>query len=133
MHKSRLEMNLSVDNGPATYGQVVLLGEGLAGRKIEVEPGETDRLINETIDCDDLIQLVILSDRAVTVKTNDAISPQETFELAAGVPVLWYEGIGTGVNDLFAGDVDSFFVTNAGTGTANLTISILKGHPPTKS
>jgi len=132
MHKSRLEMNVSLDNGPAKYGQVTLLAEGNTSRSIDVEPGDTDRLIDASIDIDDLVQLFICSDRAVTLKTNDAISPQETFELAAGVPVLWYDGIGTQAGDLFAGDVDSFFVTNAGKSQAQLTIAILKGHPPKK-
>lgn len=133
MHKQKLELSLTVDNGPAKHGQLTSLGEGLAGRSIEVDAGETDRLINESIDCEELVQLFIVADRHLTLKTNDAVNPQETFELQPGVPVLWYEGIGTNVNDLFVGDVDSFFVTNHDKSAGTLTIAICKGHPPKKS
>jgi hypothetical protein len=51
----------------------------------------------------------LLADQNLTVKTNSSGSPQETITLVAGRPKVW----NTGDTAMFAGDVNSIFVTNA--------------------
>ena len=74
------------------------------------------------IDVSALKHFTMVSDYAVTVYTNEAStgSPQESFTLAAGVPVVW----NSGDTAIFAGDVDSIFVTNASGDDATLTIIV---------
>ena len=74
------------------------------------------------IDVSSLKHFTMVTNHAVSVFTNEASTgtPQETFTLAAGVPVVW----NSGDTAIFAGDVDSIFVTNASGDDATLTIIV---------
>lgn len=76
------------------------------------------------IDVSALKCFMMVADVAMTVKTNDSGSPQETFSLTAGKPVLWREGD----TAIFAGDVTALYVSNA-SGTAG-TLEVLFGGDP---
>lgn len=54
----------------------------------------------------------LLSDKALTVKTNNATSPQESLSLAANVPFVYKPG--AGLDSPFAGDVTALFVSGTG-------------------
>ncbi len=69
----------------------------------------------------------ISSDKAVTIKTNDSTTPQETITIAAGIPLIW--NANSGVNQ-FAGDVTAMYVSNADTGPAEMKIRILHDKTP---
>ena len=72
-----------------------------------------------------LQSLWMLSDKAITIYTNEASTgaPQDTIALAANVPWLWIKRAETGaVANPFAGNVTSLFVTNASGAAAALQI-----------
>jgi hypothetical protein len=67
--------------------------------------------------------LLLLSDQALTIKTNSATSPQDTITLKANVPIIW----NTDSWDAkpFSGNVTNLFLTNGGSTLANVKIRIL--------
>ena len=71
---------------------------------------------------------VFISDQPVTIKTNNATTPQETITLTAGGTYAWNTGHAE-VNPL-AGDVNGVFVTNAGTAVATVSIYTLVNATP---
>ena len=64
----------------------------------------------------------MVADQAVTVETNDGTTPDNTFSLSAGVPVIWYPNIGIGINTFLAADITSLKLTNASGEDAALKI-----------
>lgn len=58
-----------------------------------------------------LKSLFILSDVAATIKTNVAATPGNTLTLAAGKPLIWYDGCG--LANPFSVDVTKFFLDAA--------------------
>lgn len=74
-----------------------------------VPTGTADQEISLAIDISKLKAFSMQASQAMTVKTNSSGSPQETFTLAAGTPVVFVDGD----TAIFAGDVTSLFITNA--------------------
>jgi hypothetical protein len=67
-----------------------------------------------------LQSIYILASGALTLKTNSSGSPQDTITLAADEPIVWLAG--SGMPALFAGNITSGFVTNAGGSAVQLDI-----------
>ena len=74
-----------------------------------VATGTADQEISLAIDISKLKAFSMQASQAMTVKTNSSGSPQETFTLSAGTPVVFVDGD----TAIFAGDVSSLFITNA--------------------
>lgn len=74
-----------------------------------VADGSTDLAILCSIDVSAAKVVSIMADQDLTIETNDGTTPQETISLTANLPIVWQ----TGDAALFAGDVDSIYVTNA--------------------
>lgn len=68
--------------------------------------------------------LLLVSDQDLTIETNDGTTPDDEIELAAGVPLLWFEGCG--FDCPIGTDVTGFFLTNASGATAALQGWILQ-------
>ncbi len=66
----------------------------------------------------------MVSDQALTVKTNATSGQQETIVLAAGIPYLFVGG--SGQLAAFAGNVTTAYFTNAGSTIANVKIRSLQ-------
>lgn len=87
-----------------------------------------ETVVDTTVDQEHLFALDISTMKAfamqstvdMTVHTNDAGtgSPQETFVLTAGVPVIWEEGEVA----IFAGDVTALFVNNSSGSDGQLNV-----------
>lgn len=88
---------------PTTAGKEIVIDEQL------LYTGSTHS-VALVIDKDKLQSFMMVADRALTVVANE----NRTFTLAAGIPVLFYFGIGIGP-DTFLGDldIDGLTVTNA--------------------
>lgn len=86
----------------------------------------SESVVDATTDAEYLISLDVsklqvfsmLSTQDMTVKTNSSGSPQETFTLTAGAPVVWQVGDAA----IFAGDVTALYLTNASGATATFTL-----------
>lgn len=100
-----------------------------AGGEVNVDDtiatGQTNKAVAFALDISQLKSIYIVSDVAITLKTNDGSSPQESFTLTADYPLVWYLGCGLAVSALFAGDVTGLFVTNASGSTCNLKVRAL--------
>ncbi len=83
----------------------------------------TNQEILAAIDVSEAKFVVLSSDVALTLKTNNSSSPSNTIALAAGVPYVW--GFGDNNALLLTVDVAKFFVTNATAGAAALNILAL--------
>lgn len=118
----------------AAYVRVVVsgIGDALDARQSLVGTGghphvdesiadeAEDQLVSCAFTLAQLKVFAMVSTRALTVKTNDAIAPQETITLAANSPFVYIPGSGVPVP--FAGNVTALYVSNASGGTAALTI-----------
>lgn len=87
----------------------------------------TNQEITLGIDVSELTMIAISSDVALTIKTNDSGSPDDTLNIAAGVAYVW--GTGDYNTLLLTADVTSIFVTNAALVDANLKIIALVDLP----
>jgi len=123
-----LDVGWSGSSQAPNNNRVSLTGDGEDNRQLSVANSVTDQLVNLAIDISQLKMFVLVSNAVVTIETNSSSAPQETFTLAAGVPVLWYTGCGYAVP--FAGDVTKIYVTNASGGTATIDIHILHDSTP---
>ena len=87
----------------------------------------TNQEITLGFDISGLTLLAISSDVALTIKTNDSGSPDDTLAIAAGIAYVWatddYNAL------LLTADVVSIFVTNATLVAANLKIIALVDLP----
>lgn len=108
--------------------QVALQADGETNAEIAVAAGATDKVVNLPIDVSALKSLMILSDKAVTIKTNSAGAPDDTIDVAAGVPVLWWNGA-VGSNPLTV-DVVTLHIANAGADNAVVQIRALQDVTP---
>lgn len=105
-----------VENSDDTVSQTRARDETIAD-------STTDAQIDFEVDISELRAFGMVASVAMTVKTNSAGSPQETFTLAAGKPVFWV----VGETAIFAGDVTSVFVTNASGDDGQLKLLAAEG------
>lgn len=93
-----------------------------------VANGQTNKQINVAIDVTAVKSFYLLSDRNVTLETNDGSSPDDTIALIANVPYVWttdsYDSF------LLGTDVTAVFITNSSGSTANIEMRILQDATP---
>ena len=85
-----------------------------------VVDGSTDLEFLLAIDVSSMKHFTLMADQALTVETNDGTTPQETFTLAANVPVIWNDGD----TAILAGDITALYATNASGTDATLTVVV---------
>lgn len=74
-----------------------------------------------------MTDLFIVSDKDVTIQTNDGTSPDDTITLLADKPFCWY--LGCGIANPITADITDLYITNAG-GAAAL-VKIRSGYDAT--
>jgi hypothetical protein len=90
--------------------------------KIEetIADSTSDQEIGFAVDVSAMQACSIYSDQALTIKTNDSSSPQETIALSAGEHIVFQSGGSAPFSD----DVTALFVSNASGSTATLKIMV---------
>lgn len=82
----------------------------------ESAPNSATTAVTVALDVSAIKGIVLYSDRALTVKTNSASTPDNTIVLKAGVPYVWttdsYDSL------LLTADITSLHLVNASGGTA---------------
>jgi len=102
---------------------------GLLLRYGETIPNDsTDEEVACVIDVSELKGLYMKCARALTVKTNDAVAPDDTISLAAGEPLAW--AVDNNVDCPLTVDVTALFVTLAAGADAVLEIEVLVDPTP---
>jgi hypothetical protein len=97
-----------------TGSSMLVLRETVAG-------SATDVAVACAIDVSALKGLTLVSSQDVTVETNSASAPDDTFALKAGVPLVWTANGSPTANPL-SEDVTVLYVTNAGSQAAQLDV-----------
>lgn len=92
--------------------------DGVSILNLSVPNATTDMEVVFPVDKDLCKLLVITSDRAITVETNDGSTPDDTFNVVTTAPTLYYPGIGY----VLTADIASLFITNSSGGTATVKI-----------
>ena len=88
----------------------------------------TNQLVSLAFVLAELLAYYMVSDKALTIKTNSSSTPQETISLAAGVPFVYVPG--AGLASPFAGNVTALYATNASGSAAALQIRVLVDATP---
>lgn len=98
-----------------TAGQLIVLSEAIPANQTDLEAAFA-------LVAAKLKGIYIAADVAMTIKTNDGSSPDDTITLVANQPYIW--GLGSsriGADDSpFSADVTSIFVTNTTAGTLEI-------------
>jgi len=110
--------------GTAVSQSVTKTGTGSLDIREAIADETTDGEVAYVVDVSQLVAVFILSDQALTIETNDGAAPQETISLAAGVPLMWHDGLAD-AGCPFSDDITALFVTNASGAIANLSIMTL--------
>lgn len=105
-----------------TGGQHVSLSESIPN-------GSTNLQVALALDASALELLVISADGAITVKTNNSSTPDDTFALTADNGVVWANGMPLASNPL-SEDVTTIYVTNASGAAVTLTVLALLDATP---
>lgn len=111
-----------------TKGSYNIEADGIDYRPVEIPAGGTDVEVSVVFAIADLKLISIHSDKDVTLETNDAAAPGETFNLIANRPLIWDHQ--DYLSNPFTVDVTKFFFTNAGDDIAKVKILISKDSTP---
>jgi hypothetical protein len=88
-----------------------------------IADGTTNGLVAFTLDVSKALAVYISASADMTLKTNSSGSPDQTFALAAGVPLVWCEDMPT-ANPLTT-DITALYATNASGDDGVLTVAVL--------
>ena len=94
-----------------------------------IPDSSTDLEVDWVCDLSALFALIIVSDQDMTLKTNDAGAPIQTFLLKAGEAIPWSKNL-VGLLNPITTDVTSIFLTNSSGSAANLRIRSLSDATP---
>lgn len=97
--------------------------EGEDNRDITVNNAVSNLLVDMELDISQLKSFFIVSNKDVTLKTNDSGTPQDTIALKADKPLIYAPNIG--MTNPFGGDVTSMYLSNASGATATVQIRAL--------
>ncbi len=107
----RITQNYDVGNGAAISQQVAKTADAEDNRDIAVASDASDLQVNITIDKDQVAALCLLADQDMALEVNDGDAPDQTINLTADVPVVWYAGNGQTIP--LDQDVTAIYVTNS--------------------
>lgn len=103
-------------------------GTGQVSIDENIDDGETVLEITFALDISEIASVYLVSDQIITIKTNSSGAPDDTFVLAAGVPLVWTDD-GEFANP-FSADITSIFIANASGSTARLQIEAVTDATP---
>jgi hypothetical protein len=116
MFSANINVNLSGQVG-GSYIYSTSVSAGLRKSLFEAIPASATTELVFDLDVSEVKMLAIRSDVAVTIKTNNVASPDNTFDLAANQSFLWPLGevaLKDTSGDPVAADITSLHVVNAG-------------------
>lgn len=100
-----------VTTGRSLEATVTFSGDGEARRDPDVPDETTDMLVEFDLLIADLECIFIRASVDMTLKTNDATTPDETLNLVAGQPYVWHTG--SYFANLLATNITKLYVSNA--------------------
>lgn len=124
-HSVRFEYDDGVAKHPAATAAIS--ADADEKRSLSIPDATTDQQVDIAFNDARLKSIWISSSQTITVKTNSAGTPQETFTIEPGHPLLWTEKMP--IANPFAGNVTAMFVSNASGAQADVEIRV--GHDST--
>jgi hypothetical protein len=115
---------------------VAITAEGETDITVSVANGQTAFRVNLAIDVSQMKAIYIVSDKAVTIETNDSATPDETIVLQANVPLMWFAGptvdTGGGASTMcpLPTDITDLYFANASGSTATVRIRVAQDATP---
>ena len=130
MFENKISFTYKDDASAQITGTVTTSSEGSLRDDVLVAPVTTNLEVDIDFVAARVKSIFMMSDKDLTLKTNNTTTPGNTINLKAGVPIL-FATVGFGVNP-FTVDVTSIFLTNAAiAGTASANFQIRIGYDPT--
>jgi hypothetical protein len=114
-------------NGSVTATQIVQ-GGGEDNRNIELAGNAADVQVDLAFATARLKSFFIVADQDVTLETNSSSAAADSFELAAGVPLIWTEG--SGIENPFGVDVTKIYLSNGAADAAIVQLRVLVDPTP---
>lgn len=116
--------------GAAVTRTKTYTADGFTELELSIPDSTTDQQVVVAIDVSAIVAIIIDSDQAITIETNDGTTPADTITPAAGVPLIWTND-DEHANPFGSGtDVTSLYITNSSGSTATIKISVLQDVTP---
>lgn len=103
-------------------------GDGQGSRDIAIPDSTTDLQVDISIDVSQIQAIFMLSDKDLTLETNDGATPADVINLKAGVPYVWHAG--SYFTNLLATDVTKLFLTNNSGSAARFQLEVVVDSTP---
>ncbi len=97
-------------------------------RSVSVANSETDYLVAFSLDVSGIQVIIITSDQDITMETNSGGAADETINLLANNPYIWYTG--SYYTNLLATDITALYFTNSSGETATVDILVVHDSTP---
>ncbi len=111
------------DMGAISSTVETFVGSAQVGVDVAVVAGAVNALEAIAITQANIVSVCIVSDKALTLKTNSSGSPQETLSLVAGSQVVWTTNSTHACP--FSDDITAFYLSNAGVAPARFRVECL--------
>lgn len=124
-----ITQKITPNSGNPIEKAITLTGGSESNLSESIPDSSTDLQVTFELDVSQVKALFIMSDQNITIETNNGTTPDDTLNLVANEPVVWYTGslltnpIGTDITT-------DIFVTNSSGSTATLTIYALTDPTP---
>ena len=117
-----------VSAGAKVQANESFTGDAKQSFEFTVADSVTDQFLEIDIDVSAIKNIVITSDKAITLETNSSSAADETIVLVANRPLLW--NAGSYYTNLLATDITAMYFTNASGATATVKIEVLTDPTP---
>lgn len=118
-----LTQSYATNVGTVASATLTFTGDAEDDLDVAVPANSTNQLYSWAVTKTAMVAILLLCDQAVTIKTNSSSVPQDTINLAANTPVIWYST--SGATAPFSGNVTALYITNSQAVAANLKIRCL--------
>lgn len=103
-------------------------GDGQESLQIAIADSVTDQLASIAIDVSAIQAIYMVSDQDLTVETNSASVPDETLNLLANKPYVWYTG--SLFTNLLATDITALYLSNSSGSAATFELEVVVDATP---
>lgn len=125
-------INTSVSTGANTRSSSYeITADGSATREVPIGNAASDFQVDVNIDMSEMKSFLLKADVGMTVKTNSSGTPDDTFTLKAGVPLLWTEN--SYFSNPLSADVTALYVTNDQGESGELVVEALEDSTPSST
>lgn len=123
-----LDTRLAMPAGDVRITKEFTAAAELARIEESIADAQTNKIVSWACDVSQVQIIIISSDKALTIKTNNSGAPDDTLELVANVPYVWH--VGAYAAFALGTDVTVLYVTNASGSAATLKIAGLYDPTP---